>query len=596
LAAGVISAPDLLLEQLPAFLVNLYREKTGDERGPIEPTDIFPSFEEVSSEIEKLTGLRRTEAENSFGKIIQMGVTALMGGPQTPIRSSISGGLSETAGQVAEELGPREEMVARILGSLAPFGAGAAMNKFRKDPSATVRAELDALDDGQLAEVLDIMETGQRLGTPVTVAEAMAQVGGGKGSLRGQRAVEAGKPEGSVRQVQEQVDARGDIVAGPEGRVAGTQRQAVEQVVPPTTRSGSAIGTQAQGAAQAEIRRERNLTNAITRPMYQRVEAAGNVIPEARLAEIQSRHPSIESAINGVRTDPVRRGGIDNLPDNSPLVLDAARARLRGIADAAERAGDNNQAAIAGSAAEAIDDEISDVFAEYLTARQVQAARRQFRENPLAAGPVGKVADTPDLKAQYTKVFQDPLSSSPAEVRTLIGALIDQDVQLAEDFVNMYLTQTFNKVAKGGTVDTASRAGGRFVEKLMGETGAQENILAAIRALPDGERRAEAVNSLMRVLSAQSKRLPAGSQTAEKTADIAARSSGPVQAVVETVASPFAGVPLFLRDFRYNKNIQEMAGILLLPADQIEDIVALSSGLLEGAAVQSTIIPNVGQQ
>lgn len=594
--AGIAATPDLLLEQLPAFLVNFYREKVGDERGPIEATDILPSFEEISSAIQNLTGLRRVEAESSFGKIMQMGVTALLAGLRTPKTSTVSGGTSELAGQLAEGQGPRAEMIARITGALAPFGARAAGGRVRKDPSDTVRADLDALSDEQLADVMRIMENGQRLGTPVTVAEAMAQVGGGKSSLKGQRAVESGKSEGSVAEVQQRIDARGDVPTGPDGRTPGTQRQALEQVVPPASRPGSQIGTGAQDAADAAIQGERNFTNAITRPLYQRVEAAGNVIAPARLDGIMRRHPSIESAIQGVRSAPTRRGGLDALPDSSPAVLDAARKRLRGIADTADQAGDADTASIAASAAEAIDGELSASFTDYLIAQQVQAARRANIENPLRAGPMGKVSDTPELRAQYAKVFQDPLSADPRQVRELITGLMRADSQLAEDFVNFYLTQAFNKVAKGGTVDTASRAGGRFVDKVVGESGMQDNLIAALESLPDGANRARAVQELLEVFSAQSKRLAAGSQTAEKTADIASRSSGPVQSVVEVATSPFTGIPGFLRDFRYNKNIQEMADILLLPADQINDIVTMSNGLLQGAAVQGAVTPNVGQQ
>jgi len=181
-AAGAAGMPHLLLDRFPAWA----SEKLFG--GDVVPTDYFPSPADVQQFITDQTGLSQNPSESSEGRVGQAAVAGAMASPTMAIIGALSGAGSELAGQATE--GTRAEVVARIIGAAAPFGAKAGVNALRRSPADNITRELANLSDDQLESVLDLMENAQELGTPITVAEAVAQVSrpsrAGAG-LRGQR-------------------------------------------------------------------------------------------------------------------------------------------------------------------------------------------------------------------------------------------------------------------------------------------------------------------------------------------------------------------------------------------------------------------------
>lgn len=578
-AAGAAGLPNVLLEQFPAWVSG---KLFG---GDVVPTSYFPTPQEVQQFITETTGLSQNPAESAPGKVGQAAMAGVMATPGAAVLGGAAGALSETAGQFTEDT--KYETISRILGAVAPFGAAAGINAVRPPPSAVILKELNQLNPEQLQSVMGILDDGVRLGSPVTIAEAVSQVTGraGSGALRGQRAAESvsadpGTPAGRL---QDMIAARGDTLDS-----AGTQRGAVEGVIPDVTRTPSRLASEASDAAGSSIQNQRKITNLITRPLYDRVTESGVVLDQAKLDAVIAKHPVVSDAIDAVKSGKVREAGADTLPNNSPKVLQQAAQRLSSQADEAMTAGNGNNARILGNAAKAINKELGDSFADYAAANRTQATRIARKEAPLKDGPMGAVSNQKKLSTQYRQIFSDPLSASPAQVTRVIEDLTRFGPPgLAEDFVNQYIRSVFDRVGGG----EAARQGPKFVNALTANKAAKANLDAALKALPDGEARAKAAADLLRVLDAQGKRLPVGSNTSEKLAEREAMSVGLPEQAVETVSSPLTGIPAYLKEWRFGRNSQEMAEILMLSPDQLRKLRSLSATdeFLRRAAMQISV-------
>lgn len=215
---------------------------------------------------------------------------------------------SETAGQVTRRFSPENEGTARVLGGLlGGVGVGGA-SMIRGGPDSVIRSATRGVNNQQLEESLQLRNSGQSMGVPLTQAEALQQVTGGATGLgRVQRVVEGTSP----RMAPAMAERPGQV------------RQAVDnltnQIGPQVSPAeASRLG---QTAAEGVIDTMGRRVNESARPFYDRLP--GQSLPPEQYAQL-AENPSYAKALESVRGDPE----ISPLL-NAELPMDEATRMLR---------------------------------------------------------------------------------------------------------------------------------------------------------------------------------------------------------------------------------------------------------------------------
>lgn len=554
----------------------------------LEGRDIGP-YEQKKTALPRADDIRSTayanapamKAESSGGKIIQEALTAgIAAGPVGPLAMGLgaaSGATSEAAGQATE--GTSAEPWARLAGAFLPLGAAGLYNMRQRAPDV-VRKGLDGATSEQLAQAQSLMDDAARAGTPITSAEAIAQVTGNKGSslLAGQRYVENSSRESPGVAYLKRIMA---------GRAEGN-RAAFDAEVPGSSRPVNEIAPKVQATSERAVDRVRQETNAISRPAY---DATTNnpaaVLSPAGTQRIQA-NAGIANAIKGARADSLKYGDLSGSPDNSIRVLDAAKRYLDDLESTATQAGERTTQANIGKVRQEILDVADAEYPRYASARLIQTIRQKYVEEPLRRSPTGKMADAEKLTQQWETIFtRNPAEVSPDQVRDAVALIAKNDPALASDFVNRYLQRTF-RMTEGKAADQ-SRVASRVERKLFSDDDVGANIEAALKALPDGNTRWASFRRLMDIFEAQGNRMGVNSATESNQVIAAQLKSGGVQGAAKLAAKPFSTVKEAMEWWRYGRNTEQLAKAITGDVNNLRNILLISPKD-QGAAIKATAL------
>lgn len=560
------------------------------ERGVNAAFNALPSASDIQGGIEKVTG-PWYKPQTTSGRIAEftgslvpsMGRSALTtrGLLQTG-SMGLGGGI---AGEAASAVTDNEFLQggARILGT----GFGAVPFMLRGTPASTANEALRNVSEAQLKQAQKLMDDAARMGSPITGAEAIAQVTG-KNSLQDvQRVVEASQKGGPV--MQPMMNAR------PQANESMFQAQANR--IGPMPQLPAQTPVALQSAAESAITQARQAGNAAAKPFYDAAEQF-SVSPNAFNQLIKD--PAVAHAIKQVRNSP--QWGVMTEPPNSVRVLDAAK---KWIDDAMANVGPNEKR-IFGAA----NDKIKIVAdratmppntgagpnpSSYAMARSVVSDNMRRVVNPMQNSPVGNIANVPPTSAEQLISAQSnilmpqaPKALNPNTIKYTISTLNKQNPTAARDFVRQNLQSHFDEVTQKLVAGENQWGGAKFASVISGNKQQEQNLKALIDSVSGSKSAWPGFKKMLEVLEAQGKRQGPGSQTEFNKQISGQLSSGNLSPV--TAPTRFIGE--WYQNFRYGKNADVMAKILSDPksVDKLKQIAISNPNNAKTQALVAEII------
>lgn len=556
----------------------------------------LPTPEEITGQVERgmrAVGVAPVDAQTPAGRVGQDAVRFATGSvlPGSPLRSlpaqvmggAVAGATSGVAGEGARALGFGEtgQAVARTAGALLPAGAGAATRSFRGAPVRDAAQALEDLTPQQLDQARNLMREAERMGSPITVAEAVQQVAGPNVAL-------------SRAQDLAQNSTGGQRVMDPflTQRNAGAT-QAVEGFAAPYTPRGqdaAMIPSRVQEQAGREVAAAYQARTAAVQPFY--AQAATQAAEPARAATVQ----------NIVRGATLRLEAMAQR-DQSGLLqrqLDELRAAFDGTVDwdSINRARRffRDQLRDQGLPGQPVlDREMARAGGQVINSmtsalhRAVPDLRRADVEymrlsrevvDPVEKGLIGRISQTDDAGAQRGLLFpSSPMGgavpTNPEAVGDAVGRLAGPAAQRRAVGVNALddtrgllgaeLRTRLDEALQLRSSGPTDRPGAASASRLAPSQGREDNLLAAFRALPGGAQAAEGFQRLMDVLGAQTFQPARNSATAGRGEAIREAGRGGALGLARTASNPFRAVPEWLENWQRNTNTEDLARALTTP-------------------------------
>lgn len=528
----------------------------------------LPSATEVQAEAEKITG-PFYKPQSTAGKYAQtigefLPGAAAMGGANVAgntLRYGVAPAIaSEAAGQATE--GTKAEPWARVAAALVAGGL-AALSARPTSPQAVLSRSAQGATPQHIDAAEALFQEAQRMGVPLTRANALDAVTQGATNMSGlQRVVEgAGNLKG--------------FFAPTESGVAQASAKAFDLIAPRPVKP-STIGPQIGEAAQGTVKDVQRAINDATRPLY---KAAKPVQVGGPVQRALATNPVYAQTLKEIRSDPALNATIASLPDDAVGVIDLVQRRLRekatsavapGVADSSNlRAANFSDARTAPLAA--AEQVTGGATGSYATARNVQAALREKYLTPLMQGPLGKLQNEPTTRQAIEALFPaNPLPNSAGEIVDAVSALAMRRPQAARELVRAHLESTFNEATQRIQAGANQWGGANFVAAVKGNQQQAANLAAAVSALPNGKQVLAGLDKFFSVLEATAYRQHIGSQTAFNTETLAMlKQAGLSAEAVKIVAGGGLKLPQKVMDsferWRLGSNTDVLAKLITDP-------------------------------
>ena len=151
----------------------------------------------------------------------------------------------------------------------------------------------------------------------------------------------------------------------------------------------------------------------------------------------------------------------------------------------------------------------------YEAAQAEQAPLRETTLAPLLAGPIGKLANKPEVSQAIAALFpRNPVPNSAGEVLDAVGRLSKKNPWAARQLVRAHVESVFNNATRNLQSGANQFGGASFRAQLVGEPQQAANLAAAIKALPHGDAILPGFDRMLEIMEATGQRQRVGSQTA----------------------------------------------------------------------------------
>ena len=455
-------------------------------------------------------------------------------------------------------------------GASAAAGAPYAMRSTTAD---IVNKGLTNVTPDQLRMADLLMKDSARMGTPITGAEAIAQVTGNKSLLGTQRFVEnAPTSQPIMNQFMTQ-------------RPAG-QRQAFESSVqvmgaPPT----SATPLNLQKTAGNLVQGAETSVGANVSPYFR--EAGKQAVANTDIAGMLT-NPKIADAIETVRSS--GKYGLKNEPANSVKTLMAAKQYLddeftkqMNPVTGAEK----NAARVTWSANRQLDDYLNAVSPDYAQGSRKFESAQKSQIGPLKEGPVGQIAEGVD--AAQVLMPQKPVSLYPTDIKRTVELLRRKEPEAVPSFVRQQLEANFNEAAQNLQGGPNQAGGPKFVANIAGNKQQRDNLRTLVTE-GSGMQAWQGFEKFMDVMEAQGQRMPANSAT---TFNEMARQElgGGLATKMATPLSP-SRVTKFLENYQMGNNSKLLAKMLVDPdsVKKLEELARTGPKSMKAQALVNSLI------
>jgi hypothetical protein len=523
--------------------------RTPEQTAASRPAISAPTPASITKAVGEYIPLQR--AESFPGQLAQ---TAVRNIASAPVPGAIVPSLLSAAGEEAVAFpfrGTALEPTARAVGAIGtpiaalPFAVKSPMERMYTEST-------QRMTPAQVQAASQLQQQSFRAGMPVTSFEAMQQAAGGRTTLPAlQRQVE-GMPA-SAPQMAEFMAERG----------ATTQRTLQEQF-PQTTRTQ--LGTQMQQAAQTEVRALNQQLVKEAGPAFEAVKS--KKIPMSWMTNLERESFVIAEAGKAVDNIPAYQDLLKGYPDNSIARIESMRQFLAdkydNLAVAAQGKVTGEMKAYEAARSNLLKKADEQVPA-YAAAREDYQKARERIVGPLTETPIPNIAATSEVPKQFGELFATKaaeINLTPDKVTKAVRALAKTDPELPREFLNQYMRASLENVQRAASTQ-AGTVGPRFADTVAKNTTQRANLQAAIVEVygDKGKQAAKGFNSMMDILEAQGRRLPAGSPTAEK--GMLAEAS--VGTIGQTLKQPLSAVGNMYQSIFFARDYRNMAKAMTSP-------------------------------
>lgn len=504
--ASLLGLPGLIMEgaTIGAEKIAQLYGRTPEQTAIGKPIITAPTPSSIIKFVGENTPLAR--AESFPGQLAQTAIRNVVSAPTIPaVVPNLLSAIGEESLAVPFK-GSDLEPYARFLGSvIAPLGAAPLAVK---SPMERMYTEFtDRLTPAQIAAASRLQQQSFASGMPITSFEALQQSSGGKTSLpQLQRQVE-GNPASSPLMNEFMAD-----------RGALTQQNLLNQF-PQTSRSQ--LGTETQKAAQAEITQLNKDLVKEAGPAFDAIKS--KQIPPSWMTNLQKESAVIAEAGKAVDNIPAYQDLLKGFPNNSIARIESMRQFLSdkydNLAVAAQGRVTGEMKAYQAAKQKLLEKADLQVPA-YATARDDYQKARERIVGPITETPIVSIAATSEVPKQFGELFATKaaeINLTPNKVTKFVQAIAKTDPELPREFLNQYLRSSLENVQKAAT-NQAGTVGPRFADTVAKNFTQRANLEAAIVEVygANGKSAAKGFNTMLDILEAQGRRLPAGSPTAEK--------------------------------------------------------------------------------
>ena len=455
-------------------------------------------------------------------------------------------------------------------GATALAGAPFAMRSTTAD---IANKGLSGVTPDQLRMADLLMKDSARMGSPITGAEAIAQVTGNKSLLGTQRFVENAQ---SSQPIMNQF-----MTARPAG-----QRQAFEaavQNVGPQPTSATPLNLE-KTAGRLIKGAETSLTSNID-PFFK--QAGKQAVPNTDIAGMMT-NPRIADAVEVVRA--TGKYGVKNEPANSVKTLIAAKQYLDDEFSKQMNAvtgAEKNAARVTWSANRQLDDYLNSVSPDYAQGSRKFEVAQKSQFEPLREGPVGQIAG--GANAAEMLMPPKPVSLYPADIKRTVELLRRKDPEAVPSFVRQQLEANFNEAAQNLQSGPNQMGGPKFVANIAGNKQQRDNLRTLITE-SSGMQAYQGFEKFMDTMEAQGQRMPANSATTFN--EMARQEMG--AGLLSKAATPLqpSRVAKFFEEYQMGNNSKKLAEMLVDPnsVNKLEELARTGPKSLKGQAIVNSLL------
>lgn len=475
-----------------------------------------------------------------------------------------SGALSEAAGQASE--GTAAEPYARVAGALAPAGVAAGVGATRGALPRQAARAIEGMTPQQVAQAMDLMAEAERLGSPITVTEALQQVAGRNRAL------------GAVQDF-----AESSIGGGPEmarfmaGREAGASRtvQNTDAIMPGNI-APSMVPARVQDAANDFTRSVLAARTAAVRPLYeaatqaaQQPQAAGRVRQAVDRAAtdfdaLAQRDQSglLRPVFDRIRSSFDGTHDWESIQDARRYFRDQMRQQVQPGQPVLDRK-------IGAQALTVLDQLTRDLRAAVPQLARADASYIRITDavvEPVTRGQIGAIAETGSATQQRGILFpRNPSGASipatPASTATAVGAILGKDADAMRGLLALELQEAATKALQRGGTGPRQGVGASFAADVAGNPQQRAILLSAVEKA-HGAEASRGLARLLDVFEAQQFRPPSNSMTAPRQLMQEAASTGGPQSVGRAVTRPLSTAAEALERWRAAGSTEDLARML----------------------------------
>lgn len=543
----------------------------------------------VTGAIESVTGplykpqtaigeFANTAAEFAPGIIFSAGTL-----PQRLAQTFVPAVTSEGAGQVARQVAPDYENVARLVGGVTG-AVGTAVAQIPRGANVVMSDALRGVTQQEWDDAARLMQQASSLpggGVNLTWNEALNQATGGrlKNLTQLDRVVTNSGGQGG--------ETMGAFYAQRPDQIARTGAAQLDNLAPAPYDAGQAA-QRGVDAAEGALRTVRGERSAITAPFY--ANAANDAVPAAdvqsviqRLDDIIANAPTPElgEAARQLRGQLILRPATPGAPaartpvvdprtgriiryDTTPAVpgtpevprtnvaeLDQVYGQARDDFLGPPVVGETGSAArarqSAGHAVTPLNDALLNASPNL---QQGRAAHQQVTNNlvrPVEQGPIGRVANidpgSQNASAQMGRELASPgVDRYHGVVQQAVRRMVRQDPRAAETLARDYVGDVLNQATRDLQGGANVYGGANFFKKIAGDDASLRNLEAMVTQLPMGQQRWGGFRNFLDAMQATGYKAVKGSDTAfNQATQQQLREGGLIGKALETAAGAGAG-------------------------------------------------------
>jgi hypothetical protein len=243
------------------------------------------------------------------------------------------------------------------------------------------------------------------------------------------------------------------------------------------------LGKEATSTAKAAIQQARKELSDEVEPLYRAAYAEVPSVTDPAIVALTKR-PSFSSALDKARKM-LADEGVEYQPDQLDLrLLDKTKQSLGDAIEAAQRAGNRNEARVLNGQRKQLVDWLDNASGQkYKEARAAYEAGMKSRIEPLEKGVVGLLANIKDPKAATAalKIMRDP-NISGREILQAKGVILNQPngAETWDGLTRQYLAYAWNSAQKVSQTGAELNPAGKMVTQVAGTPNQRVKLVAML--------------------------------------------------------------------------------------------------------------------